>query len=104
MCMCVCSRACMFMCVRLGRVEGERLRGLLVTCLLSLPEERMFFKVANTIGCQSFVFSISSIVRHITIYWFPDSENSLRKRSIYPPHLSKLANSLAPELVILLFM
>lgn len=64
MCMCVCSRACMFMCVRLGRVEGERLRGLLVTCLLSLPEERMFCQgckhnslsklhVFNLINCET---------------------------------------------------
>lgn len=80
------------MCVSVhARAEGWEgggrgdLGSLLVTCMLSLSEERIFVTFANTIACQSFMFSASYIVRHITVSWFPGSEERFKKgREIYP--------------------
>lgn len=53
-----------------------------MTSLLSPPEERMFVNAADTIACQSFMFSASSIMRQITMYLFPDSASQLKKEKL----------------------
>ena len=87
--MCVCAHTCA--CVAgLGGLRKRTPRKSLMTSLLSLPEERMFVNAADTIACQSFMFSASSIMRQITMYLFPDSESQLKKEKT-------LRNSLAVQ-------
>lgn len=76
-------RACVYR--GLGGWRGGDLEGLLVTCLLRLPEERILVTFANTIAYQHLMFPASETARHVSVYLAPDSEKLFKKeRKIYP--------------------